>query len=69
MFVYRDEVYNRESEDKGTAEIILGKQRNGPTGFARLVFLNEFTKFENLAKGVDDSMRPVDVSGFEDADG
>jgi len=68
MFVYRDEVYNRESPEKGTAEVIIGKQRNGPIGFTRLAFLNEFTKFENLAKGADDSMRPVDASGIEDAD-
>ena len=50
-FVYRDEVYDKQSEDKGTAEIIIGKQRNGPTGLARLAFLNQFTRFENLAEG------------------
>lgn len=65
MFVYRDEMYNRESEEKGVAEIIIGKQRNGPTGFTKLAFLNEFTRFENLAKGLDDSMQPIDVGGID----
>ncbi len=49
MFVYRDEVYNPESPDKGTAEIIIGKQRNGPIGKVRLAFIGQLTKFENLA--------------------
>lgn len=47
-FVYRDEVYNEESPDKGIAEIIIGKQRNGPIGTCRLTFLGQFTKFENF---------------------
>ena len=47
-FVYRDEVYNPESPDKGMAEIIIGKQRNGPIGTCRLTFLGQFTKFENF---------------------
>ena len=47
MFIYRDEVYNPESEDKGTAEIIIGKQRNGPTGTVRMTFQGQYTKFEN----------------------
>jgi replicative DNA helicase len=51
MFIYRDEVYNEESADKGVAEIIIGKQRNGPIGTCRLAFINEFTRFENLARG------------------
>ncbi len=49
MFIYRDEVYNPESQDKGTAEIIIGKQRNGPIGSLRLAFLGRYTRFENLA--------------------
>lgn len=50
-FIYRDEVYNEDSSDKGTAEIILGKQRNGPVGTVRLAFMGEYTKFEDLAFG------------------
>lgn len=50
MFIYRDEVYNEESADKGVAEIIIGKQRNGPIGIARLAFIGQFTRFENLAR-------------------
>jgi replicative DNA helicase len=49
IFIYRDEVYNAESPDKGTAEIIIGKQRNGPIGTIRLTFLGEYTRFENAA--------------------
>jgi replicative DNA helicase len=51
LFIYRDEVYNQESQDKGTAEIIIGKQRNGPIGTVRLTFLGEYTKFESFASG------------------
>lgn len=49
IFIYRDEVYNDESKDKGTAEIIIAKQRNGPIGKVRLTFLGKYTKFENFA--------------------
>jgi len=47
LFIYRDQVYNPDSPDKGTAEIIIGKQRNGPIGNVRLTFIGEYTKFEN----------------------
>ncbi|WP_299178281.1 replicative DNA helicase [uncultured Neptuniibacter sp.] len=52
MFIYRDEVYNEDSEHKGVAEIIIGKQRNGPIGTSRLAFIGKYTKFENLAPDV-----------------
>ncbi|MBI3545888.1 MAG: replicative DNA helicase [Gammaproteobacteria bacterium] len=47
LFIYRDEVYNKDSPVKGTADIIIGKQRNGPIGEVRLTFLGEYTRFEN----------------------
>jgi replicative DNA helicase len=50
-FIYRDEVYNQETEDRGIAEVIIGKQRAGPTGTARVRFFNEYTRFDNLAEG------------------
>jgi replicative DNA helicase len=49
LFIYRDEVYNPDSQDKGKAEIIIGKQRNGPIGSIGLAFRGEYTRFENLA--------------------
>ncbi|MDO6461407.1 replicative DNA helicase [Granulosicoccaceae sp. 1_MG-2023] len=52
MFVYRDEVYNPESPDKGTGEILIRKQRNGPTGSVRLTFMGQYTRFENFTPDV-----------------
>jgi replicative DNA helicase len=52
MFLYRDEVYNRDSPDKASAELIIAKHRSGPTGVARLVFRGQYTKFGNAARGV-----------------
>jgi replicative DNA helicase len=51
LFIYRDEVYNPDTQFKGRAEIIIGKQRNGPTGMVPLAWLGEYTRFENLAHG------------------
>ena len=51
MFIYRDDYYNKDSKDPGIAEIIIGKQRNGPTGAVRLTFLKPLTRFESLASG------------------
>ena len=48
-FIYRDEVYDPNTPDKGVAELIVGKQRNGPTGICRLAFLSSYTAFENLS--------------------
>jgi replicative DNA helicase len=50
LFIYRDEVYNDSTPDKGIAEIIIGKQRNGPIGTLKLTFLGEYTRFENYAQ-------------------
>ena len=51
-FIYRDEVYNPDSPDKGTAEIIIGKQRNGPIGMIRLSYLGEYVRFDNYTNEV-----------------
>ena len=54
LFIYRPEVYDKEDakpEDQGIAEIIIGKQRNGPIGTVKLSFLHQYTRFENLAHG------------------
>ena len=49
VFIYRDEYYHKDSADKGLAEVIIGKQRNGPTGSIKLKFFGEYTRFDNLA--------------------
>jgi replicative DNA helicase len=51
MFIYRDDYYNKDSKEPGVAEVIIGKQRNGPTGTVKLAFLKPITKFESLAGG------------------
>ncbi|HEU5280964.1 MAG TPA: DnaB-like helicase C-terminal domain-containing protein, partial [Gammaproteobacteria bacterium] len=50
VFIYRDEVYNDNSPDKGTAEVIIAKQRNGPIGKVRVTFLGQYTRFENFTR-------------------
>lgn len=52
LFLYRDEVYNPDSEDRGTAEVLVAKHRNGPVGKVRLAWLEHYTKFANMARGV-----------------
>ena len=71
MFIYRDEVYNRaeDNPNRGLAEIIVGKQRNGPTGVIKLTFLGEYTKFENYTTRLPGAnyfppMEPTDESDF-----
>ncbi len=49
IFIYRDEVYSPDSPDKGSAEVLIRKQRNGPTGMVRLTFLGQYTRFENFS--------------------
>ena len=50
MFLYRDEIYNPDTADRGVAEVILAKHRNGPTGKVQLSFLEQYTKFVNMAR-------------------
>jgi replicative DNA helicase len=52
MFLYRDEYYNPDTEFKNQAELIVAKQRNGPTGTIKLVWLGQFTKFNSMAKNI-----------------
>jgi replicative DNA helicase len=52
MFLYRDELYNPESPDRGTSEILVAKHRAGPTGMDRLAFLDHYTRFANMARNV-----------------
>ena len=51
MFIFREEEYKPSDENRGVAELIIGKQRNGPTGTIKLAFLKEYTRFENLMPG------------------
>lgn len=67
-FIYRDEMYNPESPDQGKAEIIIGKQRNGPTGKLYLAFRPQFTRFDNLARGVDEYLPPAEAEGTPPAE-
>jgi replicative DNA helicase len=50
LFIYRDEYYHKDSQDKGLAEVIISKHRNGPTGMLKLKFFGEYTRFDNLAR-------------------
>ncbi len=50
MFLYRDEVYNAESPDRGTAEVLIAKHRNGPTGVVQLAFVANYARFANMAR-------------------
>jgi replicative DNA helicase len=54
MFIYRDDYYNKDSKEPGVSEIIISKQRNGPTGMIKLAFVKQLTKFESLASGASD---------------
>lgn len=66
-FVYRDEMYHADSPDAGKAEILIGKQRNGPTGKAVLAFRNSITRFDDLAHGMDAyAPPPVPAEGVEE---
>jgi replicative DNA helicase len=56
IFIYRDEVYNPDSDQRGKAEVIIGKQRNGPTGKTDLSFISEFTTFKDLFRGAEDEI-------------
>ena len=53
MFLYRDDYYNEDSEDKGLTEVIIGKQRNGPVGTIKLRFFHEYTRFENFTSRIE----------------
>src|SRR5690606_15280325 len=53
-FIYRDDYYNKASKEPGVSEVIISKQRNGPTGTVKLAFVKQLTKFENLASGSSD---------------
>jgi replicative DNA helicase len=65
-FIYRDEMYNRDSPDVGKAEVIIGKQRNGPTGKVMLAFRSHLTRFDDLAHGADDFVAPQSLPPTEE---
>jgi replicative DNA helicase len=70
MFVYRDEVYNEDTEHKGVAEIILGKQRNGPIGTCNLSFIGKYTRFENyMPMSAEQQFNPGGFGGFDNDPG
>jgi replicative DNA helicase len=50
LFIYRDELYNPDSPDRGTADVIIAKHRNGPTGLVQLAFVDHHTRFANMAR-------------------
>jgi replicative DNA helicase len=67
MFIFREEVYKPDREDlHGIAELLIAKQRNGPTGRIKLAFVNKFAKFENLAEDVGGAPDEDDEAPFED---
>lgn len=57
-FLYRDDYYDKESEDKNIIEIIIAKQRNGPVGTVKLAFVKEYNKFVNIENRYDESYAP-----------
>jgi len=63
MFIYRDEVYKADSQDEGVAEVVVGKQRNGPTGTVRLAFRREYTRFDNLVEAMGEPNEPTPEEG------
>ena len=67
MFIYRDEVYNPETVDKGVAEVIISKHRSGPTGTIRLAFSGEITRFDNLEEREDLSSLAQAQGGNQEA--
>ena len=53
LFLFRPWVYSRDEDDEGKAEIIIAKQRNGPTGIVEATYISRYTRFENLAQNTD----------------